>query len=290
MRVGRLASLAILVICYAVLPMLLPRETFQFTIVLSAGFAGLAVSLMLEAGLISFGHALFYGIGGYTVAALSQFAGLAGIALLLAGAAVGGLMALLTGLFVVRYRGVFFAMLNLAMAMVAYSTLLKSYTLTGGSDELVVAVSGTLWYTAWSRGIRIMAVLYQPGLCTTGWRCHTNLSAQPGRMGAGRDRGSRNPRRISWYLRQPGLVAGIRIVGNSWLGSAARSPRRRSGMSRLTRSTGPHRRNSWSSRCWAAAACWDRSWAQHSTNFSASRQHNISATAGRFCSVSSSFW
>jgi ABC-type branched-subunit amino acid transport system permease subunit len=142
MRASRLASLAVLVICYAVLPVLLPRDTFQFTIVLSAGFAGLAVALMLEAGLISFGHALFYGIGGYTVAALSQFAGPLGIVLLLAGAAASGIIAVLTGMFVVRYRGVFFAMLNLAMAMVAYSILLKSYNLTGGSDGLVVAVNG----------------------------------------------------------------------------------------------------------------------------------------------------
>ena len=144
MRASRLASLAVPVLCYAALPVLLPHDTFQFTIVMSAGFAGLAVALMLEAGLISFGHALFYGIGGYTVAALSQFAGQLGIVLLLAGAAAGGIIAVLTGLFVVRYRGVFFAMLNLAMAMVAYSILLKSYNLTGGSDGLVVAVNGLI--------------------------------------------------------------------------------------------------------------------------------------------------
>lgn len=144
MRATRLASLLVLLACYAVLPVLLPRDTFQLTIVLSAGFAGLAVALMLEAGLLSFGHALFYGIGGYTVGALSPLAGRFGIGLLLAGAGAGALMALLTGLFVVRYRGVFFAMLNLAMAMVAYSILLKSYDLTGGSDGLVVDVTGII--------------------------------------------------------------------------------------------------------------------------------------------------
>lgn len=142
MRAVRPASLAVLLACYAALPVVLPRDTFQFTIVLSAGFAGLAVSLLLEAGLISFGHALFYGIGGYAVAALSPLAGRFGIALLLAGAGAGAVTAVLTGLFVVRYRGVFFAMLNLAMAMVAYSILLKSYDLTGGSDGLVVNVTG----------------------------------------------------------------------------------------------------------------------------------------------------
>lgn len=142
MRAARPASLVVLLACYAALPVVLPRDTFQFTIVISAGFAGLAVSLLLEAGLISFGHALFYGIGGYAVAALSPLAGRFGIALLLAGAGAGAVTAVLTGLFVVRYRGVFFAMLNLAMAMVAYSILLKSYDLTGGSDGLVVDATG----------------------------------------------------------------------------------------------------------------------------------------------------
>ncbi len=142
MRLPRIAALIALIACYAALPLMVPRDTFQFTIVLSAGLAGLAVGLLLEAGLLSFGHALFYGIGGYTVAALAPAASDWGIALLLAGAAAGAMAAALTGLFVVRYRGVFFAMLNLAMAMVAYSILLKSYDLTGGSDGLGVEVTG----------------------------------------------------------------------------------------------------------------------------------------------------
>lgn len=142
MRAPRAALLTILLACYAFLPLIVPHDIFQFTIVLSAGLAGLAVSLLLEAGLISFGHALFYGIGGYAAAVLAQATSHWGIVLLLGGAAAGGMAATLTGLFVIRYRGVFFAMLNLAMAMVAYSILLKSYDLTGGSDGLGVEVTG----------------------------------------------------------------------------------------------------------------------------------------------------
>lgn len=142
MRVSRAAPLAALVVCYAVLPLIWPRDTFQLTIVLAVGFAGMSVALLLEAGLLSFGHALFYGIGGYAAAALAPSLGGFGIVLAAAGAIAGAICAALTGLFVVRYRGVFFAMLNLAMAMVAYSILLKSYSLTGGSDGLVAEVKG----------------------------------------------------------------------------------------------------------------------------------------------------
>ncbi len=47
--------------------------------------------------------------------------------------------ALLVGSFVVRYRGIFFGMLNLALSMVLFALLGKLYTLTGGSDGLRIA-------------------------------------------------------------------------------------------------------------------------------------------------------
>jgi ABC-type branched-subunit amino acid transport system permease subunit len=145
---GRLrapAVLALVILC-AALPIVLPAETFQLTIVLAVGAAGLGVALLVEAGLVSFGHALFYGIGGYTVAALAPSYGLSGVVLILCGAGAGAVAACVVGLFIVRYRGVFFAMLNLAISMVAYSLLLKSYAISGGSDGLPVTVNGAFGF------------------------------------------------------------------------------------------------------------------------------------------------
>jgi branched-chain amino acid transport system permease protein len=141
---GRLRAPAIIatVILCAALPLVLPAETFELTIVLAVGAAGLGVALLVEAGLVSFGHAFFYGIGGYTVAALAPSYGRSGIMLILCGAVAGAVAACAVGLFIVRYRGVFFAMLNLAVSMVAYSLLLKSYAVSGGSDGLPVTVTG----------------------------------------------------------------------------------------------------------------------------------------------------
>ncbi|MGH7117749.1 MAG: branched-chain amino acid ABC transporter permease [Acetobacteraceae bacterium] len=135
------ALLAMLAFC-AALPFISPSYTFQFTIVLAVGLAGLGVALLLEAGLMSFGHALFYGIGGYAVAALAPHFNRFSILLLLFGAGAGTLLAAIVGAFMVRYRGVFFAMLNLALSMVAYAMLLKSYAISGGSEGLVVPVQG----------------------------------------------------------------------------------------------------------------------------------------------------
>ncbi len=134
---------ATLALC-AALPFISPPDTFEFTIVLAVGLAGLGVALLLEAGLISFGHALFYGVGGYTVAAFAPILPRFGILLLLFGGGAGAIVAVMAGLFIVRYRGVFFAMLNLAISMVAYSVLLKSYAISGGSDGMVVQVRGLL--------------------------------------------------------------------------------------------------------------------------------------------------
>src|SRR5699024_10558276 len=63
------------------------------------------------------------------------------LAALAAAGGSAGVAALLCGLLVVRYRGIFFAMLNLALSMVAYTVLLKFYNLTGGSDGMAVTVT-----------------------------------------------------------------------------------------------------------------------------------------------------
>jgi branched-chain amino acid transport system permease protein len=54
---------------------------------------------------------------------------------------MGLILAALVGLLMARYRGVFFAMLNLAVSMILYAVLLKLYHVTGGSDGIGVGVA-----------------------------------------------------------------------------------------------------------------------------------------------------
>ncbi len=73
---------------------------------------------------------------------IHDFAALLGLSTLIS-AIAGGVF----GLFLVRYRAIFFAMLNLAVSMVVFALLSKLYGLTGGSDGMRVAqplVFGTL--------------------------------------------------------------------------------------------------------------------------------------------------
>lgn len=106
-------------------------------IALSYGFAALGVSILIRAGQVSFGHAGFTCLAGYAAVALTRrWPATDALVLLAAGAGAGLVSGFLVGLFVARYRAIFFGMLNLALSMVLFSVLGKFYNLTGGTDGL----------------------------------------------------------------------------------------------------------------------------------------------------------
>lgn len=99
--------------------------------------AALGVAVMMRAGQISFGHAMYACIAAYTVGFLGRaYPGTDGLVLIAAGVAAAGAAGALVGLFIVRYRAIFFGMLNLALSMVLYALASKLYTITRGSDGL----------------------------------------------------------------------------------------------------------------------------------------------------------
>jgi branched-chain amino acid transport system permease protein len=137
----RLTLVALLgVAFFAVAPFIVPGWVlFLLTLALAKFMVVLAVALFLRGGLVTFGHALFYAIGAYTAGFGSKWFGVREAVLLVpVGALLGALVAALVGLFIARYRGVFFAMLNLAVSMILYAILLKFYWVTGGTDGLSV--------------------------------------------------------------------------------------------------------------------------------------------------------
>ncbi len=117
---------------------LAPWLKFVLTVALAKGIAVLGILLLLRAGQVSFGHSMFLAVGAYTVAFLAPAMPEA-LLLLPLGALLAGLLGLVIGLFVVRYRDIFFGMLNLALSMVLYSLLEKLYALTKGTDGIRVS-------------------------------------------------------------------------------------------------------------------------------------------------------
>lgn len=108
--------------------------TFLITMSAANGLVSLGIVSLMRTGVVSFGQGLVFAIGGYT-AALSF--GNLGVTDAFTLAIAGGLLAVLFALpfavLIARYRGIFFAMLSLALSMVLYGLLVKSQTL-GGSD------------------------------------------------------------------------------------------------------------------------------------------------------------
>jgi ABC-type branched-subunit amino acid transport system permease subunit len=132
----------LLVLLALALPMSMPWIKTPIIFAASFGIAALGISILIRAGQVSFGHAMFTAVAGYAVAfAARAWAGLDSALLLIFGAGLGALLGMAVGLFVVRYRGIFFGMLNLALSMVLFAVLGKFFHLTGGSDGMRVARS-----------------------------------------------------------------------------------------------------------------------------------------------------
>lgn len=134
---ARSVLLAVLLAVLAAVPFFAASSQTFLAIVFAKSLPVLGMILLLQAGQVSFGHGMFFASGAYTVAFLGRALGGGDIALLLvAGAVSSVVLGLLVGLFVVRYRYIFFGMLNLAFSMVLYAILEKFFHLTGGSDGL----------------------------------------------------------------------------------------------------------------------------------------------------------
>ena len=107
---------------------------FLCTMAAANGVVSLGIVLLMRGGVVSFGQGLVFAAGGYAAALLFGKLGITDALLLVVG---GGAAAMLLAgpfaLLLARYRGIFFAMLTLALSMVLYGVLVKTDAL-GGSD------------------------------------------------------------------------------------------------------------------------------------------------------------
>jgi ABC-type branched-subunit amino acid transport system permease subunit len=133
-----LLLLILLVALLAVAP-LFPNWQFIGTLALAKGLTVLGLLLLLRTGLVSFGQGLYFCLGGYAAGSLGLYAGVTdALVLMLVGAAVAGVIAALLGFLLAGYRGIFFAMLSLALSMILFGLLVKSRAL-GSTDGFNLA-------------------------------------------------------------------------------------------------------------------------------------------------------
>jgi branched-chain amino acid transport system permease protein len=141
-----LRTLAVLVAALALLPLVSGGYTLVLLtdVLVFALFAASLHFIMGPAGLYSFGHAAYFGLGAYAAGIfLLQAKMPMELALALAPLAAG-IGALLFGWFCVRLSGVYSAMLTLAFAQIAWSAAFQWDALTGGSNGLV-----GIWPAPW---------------------------------------------------------------------------------------------------------------------------------------------
>lgn len=133
---SRLALLYILAVAVLLAAGLVLPNWLLFLLTMAAahGVVGLGLIVMMRGGVVSFGQGLVFAIGGYVAGLASTRYGITDALLLIV---LGGLAAALVGAVVgpllARYRGIFFAMLTLALSMVLYGILVKTSAI-GGSD------------------------------------------------------------------------------------------------------------------------------------------------------------
>ena len=107
------------------------------TRVLVLGLAAMSVNFLLGfTGVLSFGHAAYFGLGAYGAGLSLKFLAPSTPLALLMGMLLGGLAGAILGTLIVRRRGVYFAMVTIAFGQVFYYIAFQWSSLTGGDDGL----------------------------------------------------------------------------------------------------------------------------------------------------------
>lgn len=139
----------VLLLAIALLPAV--ADAFQLVLMTEIAIVSLASMslyfMMGPGGMLSFGHAAFFGGGAYAAALMvhyfqSPMALAIGLAPLLT-----GLLALVIGWFCVRLSGVYMAMLTLAFAQICWSIVFQWGGFTGGDDGIL-----SIWPADWASG------------------------------------------------------------------------------------------------------------------------------------------
>ncbi|APX75752.1 branched-chain amino acid ABC transporter ATP-binding protein/permease [Achromobacter insolitus] len=139
----------ILLIAMFLLPVIMGTPFWTNLFVLLFVFSALSVAWNIVggyAGQLSLGHAVFYGIGGYTATLLTQNFGISPWFGMLAGAAISGAVAILISYPTLRLRGPFFALATIAILEVVRLLVIHEESWTGGSSGISLPLNiGWTW-------------------------------------------------------------------------------------------------------------------------------------------------
>jgi branched-chain amino acid transport system permease protein len=162
-----LATAVIVVVAVALpyLPTTGQFEVFLAAQILSFAIAAVAFNVLLGyTGLLSFGHAAFFGGAAYAVGLTLEFTAIRELFVLIPiGVAAAAVLAVIIGYISVRHTEVYYALLMLALSFLLYVAMLKLYTYTGGTDGVPIpspTVGGIDYVAAWGYAGFLQGILY----------------------------------------------------------------------------------------------------------------------------------
>jgi branched-chain amino acid transport system permease protein len=134
---------AVMIVVYAVAPFFVYPVFLMKA--LCFGLFACAFNLLIGyVGLLSFGHAMFFGCAGYAAAHAAKVWGLPPELAILFGTAVAAAMGTVVGAIAIRRQGIYFAMTTLALAQMVYFFCLRA-TFTGGEDGIQAVPRGRMF-------------------------------------------------------------------------------------------------------------------------------------------------
>lgn len=139
---------AILATVLAVIGLGLPWLIYPVLAIDIVAYALFAVAfdlLLGFTGLLSFGHALFWGGAGYVATILIAHAGAPFPVAVIAALVYAAVSAVIVGAIAIRRQGIYFAMITLALAQLQYFVAFQLGSWTGGENGVQVASRGTLF-------------------------------------------------------------------------------------------------------------------------------------------------
>src|ERR1700733_448834 len=138
-QIAFVLMVVLIIVCpYVLYPVFLMR-------VLCMALFACAFNLMIGyVGLLSFGHAAFFGMGSYVAAWCLKFWHVDAVVAILLGGATGAVLGLFLGYLAIRRSRIYFAMITLALAQMVYFFCLEA-PFTGGEDGIQQVPRGYLF-------------------------------------------------------------------------------------------------------------------------------------------------
>jgi branched-chain amino acid transport system permease protein len=102
------------------------------------GLAAMSLNFLLGfTGVLSFGHAAYFGLGAYGTAMAIKYLGTGSIPAIVLGVIIATIAAMIIGALIIKLRGVYFAMVTIAFGQVFYFIAFRWNAVTGGDDGLI---------------------------------------------------------------------------------------------------------------------------------------------------------